>query len=193
MPLCKCCHRRDRDQIDQQIVAGVPLRTLAAATGISLGALHRHKSCIKELLRDAAQSNHDETETHASSLLNRVEKLADEAEQLVAIAKTEKNYHGATSALVAACKLLDLCGRLSGELQQANAAGGGLHLHKHTTINITNFDNDVDFAAMIGEATRGFSVAELMRLKAIAEGTSNTSVHSVCNARPKAMIVDALE
>jgi len=37
-----------------------------------------------------------------------------------------------------------------------------------TTINVANYDNDTDFAAMIGEATKGFSIDEFMRLRALA-------------------------
>ncbi len=112
---------------------------------------------------------------HRSALLDRVLRLADEAEKILASARRERNDFRGASGLGAAAKLLDLCGRLSGELQSANA-GGTQHLTMNRVTNntIINVDNDADFAAMIGEATKGFSVDELTRLKALA-----------CNATPK--------
>jgi hypothetical protein len=44
---------------------------------------------------------------------------------------------------------------------------------QNKTVNITNYDNDADFAAMVGEATHGFDPAELARLKSIAESTTS--------------------
>jgi len=101
---------------------------------------------------------------HGSALLDRVLRLADEAEKILALRKERNDFRGANGALGAAAKLLDLCGRLSGELQSANA-GGTQHLTviPVASINIINVDNDADFAAMIGEVTKGFSVDELMR------------------------------
>jgi hypothetical protein len=173
---CKLDHHPNRDEIDRQIVSGVPLRSICASFNIALTTIHRHKDCIKEVLSQAMQHEQGEREERGSLLVDRVTKLAGEAEELVAIAKAEKNYRGATSALVAACKLLDLVGRLSGELQQANAAGGGLHLTMNRVTNntIVAVDNDADFAAMIGEATKGFDHGELDRLKALVHNTRET-------------------
>jgi hypothetical protein len=163
---CKLDHHPQRDKIDQQYIAGTPLRSICATFGVSLGVAHRHKACIREVLSQAMQHEQGEREEHGSMLVDRVTKLAGEAEELVAIAKAEKNYRGATSALVAACKLLDLVGRLSGELQQANAAGGGLHLHlSKTTVNVANYGDDRELAELVSEATRGFDAAEIARLR----------------------------
>jgi hypothetical protein len=113
------------------------------------------------------ESDRGERAERGSALHDRVEKLVGEAEQVLAKAKAKDDFRGAVGALGAAAKLLDLLGRVSGELQSANS--GGIHLTKITNVNVTNYDNDRDFAAMVGEATRGFDVRELMRLKAIAE------------------------
>jgi hypothetical protein len=76
----------------------------------------------------------------------------------------------ATQALNSMTRALELCARLSGELQSANT--GGIHLTLNKTVNLTNYDTDADFAAMIGEATKNFSHAELDRLRSIAESAS---------------------
>ena len=108
--------------------------------------------------------------------------VVGEAEAVLAAAKAKNDFRGANGALGAAAKLLDLCGRLSGQLQQANAAGGGLHLHKHVT-NVSighDYTNDADWAQMLYEATNGFDVTEITRLKAI-----------VCNARTTPLLTDS--
>jgi hypothetical protein len=70
-----------------------------------------------------------------------------------------------------------LLGRLSGELHQANAAGGGLHLHKHVNVTIGHdYTNDLEFAQMISEATRGFDPREIERLRTIVHSARATPV-----------------
>jgi hypothetical protein len=165
MPACRACVHPDRDRIDLDIINGQPLRAITSWSGLSLGGLSRHREHVKELIRERSAT---EREEHASSLVQRVTRLVGKAEKFVEVAEAEKNYRGATSALVAACKLLDLLGRLDGQLGSANTPG--LHVSFHKTVNV-NFDSDdKEFAEMIGEATRGFSIEELMRLKRIAEG-----------------------
>jgi hypothetical protein len=164
---CRACSHPRRDEIDRQIVAGVPLRTIVAETGLSLGGLVRHKACIKELLSQAMEEGRAAGAAQGSDLLDRVHKLADEAIGILETAKAEKDLKAGTAAICAAVRCLELCGRLDGSLAQPNAPG--LHLHLSKTVNVTsNYGDDADFAAMIGEATKGFSVEELMRLKRIA-------------------------
>src|ERR1700745_3377131 len=88
---CKACHHRDRDQIDRKIIAGVPLRSISASTGLSLGGLVRHKQCIKQALADAMQREQGEREAHGSDILDRVHKLANEAIGILETAKASGN------------------------------------------------------------------------------------------------------
>jgi hypothetical protein len=172
---CKLDHHPNRDAIDHQIVAGVPLRQICATFNTSLGVVHRHKTdCIKKLLSQAMQHEQGERAERGSALLDRVEKLVTSAEEILEAAKTKNDFRGANGALGAAAKLLDLLGRLSGELQSANAGGLHLTMNRVTNNTIVAVDNDADFAAMIGEATKGFSVDELMRLKALVNNPSTT-------------------
>jgi hypothetical protein len=164
---CRGCLHRDRDNLDRQIIDGVPFRRLAVSFNLSLGALSRHKGHIKEMIQPRSQ---DEREEHGSALLERVQKLIGEAEEILMAAKAKNDFRGANGALGAAAKLLDLCGRLSGELQSANAGGIHLTLNRTTKTIINNYgDSDPEWATMLFEATRGFDPAEITRLKAIAE------------------------
>lgn len=183
---CRACSHSDRDTIDHQLIAGVPVRTIVAATGLSLGGLTRHKQHLKETLGLALRKRTPEqSEEHASSLLSRVEELITEAQQILTTAKADKDPKSALNAVNALARLLELLGRVSGELAQPNA--GGLHLTLNSTkVTVNKFDgDDVEFATMIGEATNGFDVAELLRLKRIAETDEHLlpahSVQPPCN------------
>ena len=167
---CKACNHRNRVEIDREIVYGRPLRPLVASTGLSLGVLHRHKSHIREALQEAMRSEQGEREGQAGDLLQRVHRLADEAIGILETAKVSGNLKAATSAICACTRVLELTGRLDGSLAQPNAPG--IHLTQVTNTIINNYDNDVEFAMLIGEATKGFSYDEFERLRRLAMGPS---------------------
>jgi hypothetical protein len=77
MPACKACFHLDRAEIDRQIVAGTPFRVIVASTGLSLGALHRHKRHVKEMLAEAMALRAGERSERGSALADRVESLLD--------------------------------------------------------------------------------------------------------------------
>jgi len=106
-----------------------------------------------------------EMNEHGSALRDRVVRLVDEAEQILATAKAREDFRGANGALGAACKLLDLCARLSGELQVPNS--GGIHLTKITNVNVTHSD-DKELAVLVQEATDNWNPAVVEHLKALA-------------------------
>ena len=173
MSRCGLCRHPDSNQLDALYISNKPLRAIVAAananpTGphVSLGQAHRHKAHVRELIRERLPVERQE---HGTALFERVQRLVDEAEGILVCAKSSQDWKAATAAIGAATRLLELCGRLTGELQ-SNSPGIHLTLNKtthNTTIN--NFDTDLEFAQLIGEGTRGFSVDELMRLKSIAE------------------------
>ena len=168
---CKACSHPHRDVLDQQIVGGTPLRAIVAANpGLSLGGLVRHKEHIKLALTQAMESSRAESVVQATTLLERVGDVIDEAREIAMMAKGEKKFAAAAAALNTIKGCLELIGRLDGSLAQPGTPG--LHLHLSKTVNITqNFGDDKELAALIGEATNGFDVSEFLRLKAIAEGT----------------------
>jgi hypothetical protein len=169
MPYCSTCAHPNRDEIDRQLVAGAPLRAISASFNISLGSIHRHKEHVRDMIRERTR---DERFEHSSDLLQRVLRLAGEAEGLLQSAKAASNLKAATSAICAAVRVLELCGRLDGSLAQPNAPGLHLTLNRVTNNTIVNYDNDIGFAQMIAEATKNFSPAEIERLKALAQSES---------------------
>ena len=113
-----------------------------------LGTAHRHKEHVKDLIRERSESERTE---HGSQLLERVEKLTDTTEKILASATSKEDLRAATGAVTALTRLLELLGRLSGELQSSNTPGIRLSLQK-TTINVSNYDSDPEWATMLYEA-----------------------------------------
>ena len=166
MPHCKPCGHPLRTEIDTEIVKGVPLRVISQAFTISTGSLCRHKAHIRADLALAIQSQPGEREERGSALYNRIEKLVCEAEAILVSAKAKEDFRGANGALGAAAKLLDLCARLSGELQVPNS--GGIHLTKITNVNVNNYD-DKELAGLLKEATCGWNPAVIARFQALTD------------------------
>jgi hypothetical protein len=168
---CVACLHRDRDLLDAQLVAGVPYRAIANTFDLSLGSISRHRRHLVDMVKERTTSERGE---HAGVLLNRVESLLDEAKGILADAKAAKDLRAGTNAVHAVARVLELIGKLTGELAQPNMPGLHLTLNRVTNNAIVAVDNDTDFAAMVGEATKGFSVDELMRLKALVCNTRDT-------------------
>lgn len=168
---CRACHHPDHDRVDRETVSGVPFRRIHAWSGLSLGTLSRHKTHIKELLTKAALARDVESAEHGSDLVNRVQELLGEAHEILTTAKSEKNLTAAVAAINACSRLLELCGRATGELQ---TSGGGIHFH--ATKNVTNISvrdgDDVELALLVKEATAGFSPDEINRLRTLTETAS---------------------
>ncbi len=170
---CKACSHPNRQQIDNELVSGVPVRTIIAQfPTLSLGGITRHKQCIRESLAQAQERSTGQGEERGSALLERVLRLAGEAEEILKAAKSSNDFRGANGALGAAAKLLDLCGRLSGELSNTHAPG--IHFHStrisNTVINVQ--DDDRELAVLVSEATKNFDPRTIEHLRLLASSTA---------------------
>lgn len=162
---CKLDRHPRRHEIDQLLVNGTPIRTICATFNVTVGTVHRHKTCIKELLSQAMRTDQGERAERGSALYDRVEKLVAAAEEILVAAKAKNDFRGANGALGAAAKLLDLLGRVSGELQSANACG--IHLTKITNVNVTSYGDDQEIAELVREATDNWNPGVIEHLKAL--------------------------
>jgi hypothetical protein len=160
---CAGCLHSNRDALDAQLVQGVPYRSIAAAFDLSLGAISRHRKHVKEMIQARSSV---ETSEHGSALLARVEEVITEARAILVDAKANKSFGPATQALNSITRALELCARLSGELQAPNS--GGIHLTKITNVNVTNYD-DKELAGLLKEATCGWNPAVIARFQALTD------------------------
>ena len=123
---CTICRHKDREAIDQEILAGDPLRNIAEQFGISLTALHRHKqSDIPAALTQAKQAAE---ETQAETLFDRLRELNRETAAILreARALATRDNDLALKAIARAEKQLELEARLLGELNEEKKIAFGI-------------------------------------------------------------------
>jgi len=113
-----CCHR-EREAIDADLVAGVPLRRIAAQSGTSTGALQRHRCHVAAGVVRAAETCEHERGT---SLLEKIRSMEGEARRLGAKAEQEGDLRAALLALRELGRAFELQGRLLGSFEQEKAA-----------------------------------------------------------------------
>jgi hypothetical protein len=182
MSRCGLCRHPDSNQLDALYLSNTPLRAIVAAananpTGphVSLGQAHRHKQHVKDLIRERLPAARQE---HACHLLERVEKLIGEAEGVLVCAKSSQDWKGATAAIGAATRLLELLGRVSGELVPQNAPGLHLSIVNNKTTNVMHVGDDLEISLLISEATNGFDSATIERFRALAAGQTDTETNT---------------
>lgn len=171
---CGPCYHRNRQRIDSQIIDRVPYRTILAENpDLSLGALSRHKSHIREALAEAMSIRAGESAERGSALADRVESLLDEAKGILSTAKTKENLTAAIAAVNACTRLLELVGRLDGTLQASNS--GGIHFHASKTVNINaNVDDELALAELLREATSDWNPVVIEHFKQLTPPSTGT-------------------
>jgi len=97
--------------------------------------------------------------------------VLDQAKDLVEAAKAQKNVRAANGSLRTILSCLELIGKLTGELVQPN--GPGIRFTQQIQVNNYSCGDDYELATLIGEATKGFSLDEFMRLKRLANGDNS--------------------
>ena len=112
---CTVCTHADTGKIDKQLVAGVPLDTLAKATGLTVSALQRHnKSHIPAQLTKAKKAKEAAA---ADSLMDRVTALNSKAEDVYSKALKADNLSAAIGAIRELRGITELYAKITGELQ----------------------------------------------------------------------------
>ena len=114
---CSICIHPDREVIEAAHIEGASLRGIAAKFArTSPWSLRRHFAHVPALI--ASVTAHQVAKSEASAKLpSRLEGLILEAQQILAAAKTEKRWIAAIAALRENRHMLELLGRLTGELR----------------------------------------------------------------------------
>jgi len=165
---CKLDRHPRRQELDDMLIRGIPFSTIRTSfTAATNGTLSRHRNiCLRELLNQAVEQGRAERAERGSGLLSRVEEVITEAKAILVDAKAAKSFGPATQALNSITRALELCARLSGELQSGNA----VHLTKITNVNVnSNYGSDQELAELVREATCNWNPAVIARLKALAD------------------------
>jgi hypothetical protein len=120
-PTCSICRHAERAAIEEQHIKGTSLREIAKLhSGTTPWSLARHFKHIPAII--AKTTAHEAAQNAATGKLPaRVEDLIVEAQKILAGAKKEKQWSPALAALRENRALLELLGRLSGELRPGAA------------------------------------------------------------------------
>ncbi len=122
-PVCTLCRHPERAAIDQALVArqGGSLRDMARRWGVSKDAVARHRAHIPQALAKAVEAK---AVAEADTLLARIEALASRAHVILTAAEQAKDWRACLVAIKTIADLLELIGKVSGELGKADREAG---------------------------------------------------------------------
>lgn len=124
---CSICAREDVEEINRDLFAGVlTFKQIHQKYKASVGALHRHKEHTKTQLMQTQSID----VTDSSGIMARVLELEARADKLYKDSVKNKDRLNASRALKELREILQLCARLTGEL---NTQQQVIHQHLHVT------------------------------------------------------------
>lgn len=115
---CAVCSDPDRAQLDAAHIAGASIRELAKTFGRNKDTVQRHvRHHIPAATERAAATARVREAEHGDSILAEVADLQSEARRLQNRAEEKRDYRTAISAIRELVRLVELKGRLLGELR----------------------------------------------------------------------------
>jgi len=114
--VCTVCGHKDRDTIDQALVAGQSARSLAAVYRVSPDAIERHNAA--HLPKTLVKAQAAQEVAHADSLLSEMRRLQKITLGLLSRAVGADDLRMALGAIREARSNLELLAKLTGELDE---------------------------------------------------------------------------
>ena len=111
---CTVCAHAELDKINEQLISGIPLDTLAKKYNLTTSSLQRHKKHIPAQLVKAQDA---QEVAAADSLMARVAVLNTKAEEIYKRALDADNYTAAVGAVRELRGIMELYAKITGELQ----------------------------------------------------------------------------
>src|SRR5215470_15441397 len=111
---CSICRNPRRDAINEALLVGESLRTVAQRFGTSVTALHRHKKEIPKKIVKAAEARDI---VLGDTLLSQVNALIAKANSILARAEASGDDRSALQAVRELRETLHLLGKITGELE----------------------------------------------------------------------------
>lgn len=116
---CSVCHHPARDAIDLELAQGGLNRRVAEAQGLTETSVRRHRA--NHLPATLLKAHEAREAARADDLLAQVKALLDRALAILSRAEEAGDHRTSLSAIREARGTLELLGRLTGELQGAQA------------------------------------------------------------------------
>jgi len=152
---CTVCNHDELNNINQKLIAGASVRSLADEYSLGKMSLQRHRT--NHLPRHLVKAKELQEMDAADKLLERVEGLYDKALTIMAKAEKEKKFQPAVSAIKEARSSLELIAKMIGELKTG------------TNINITYNAEWIDLRTQIYNALAEYPEAKIEVAKALQE------------------------
>lgn len=153
---CTVCTSPDRDAIDAEIIRGGSFRAIAEAHGLGRMSVQRHAA--SHLPKTLVKAHEAATVARADDLLGQVRQLQDRALGILRRAERKGDLRSASGAIREARGLIELLGKLAGELQSG------------TTINLIAAPQWVQLRGAILLAVAPFPEAREAIVKALEAG-----------------------
>lgn len=112
---CLVCESKRLKEIDKSLIDNESNRSIAKRFDLSAAAVQRHKTNHLPVLLIKAKDA--ETVAHADKLIDRVQSLLERATRLADQAEKSKNLFAALTGVREIRGVLELIGRINGELQ----------------------------------------------------------------------------
>jgi len=112
---CTICEHEQVEEINKEIVKGIPLRDIANQFNVNHSTIYRHKDHIPQQLTKAKEA---QDIAQADNLLFQVEQLNEKAWELLSKAENSGQLKTALQGIREAKGCLELLAKLQGELQQ---------------------------------------------------------------------------
>ncbi len=111
---CTLCVHADREQIDREIIAGLPYRDISGRFELSKSAVERHAG--EHLAEAISRASDLRDRVTADRLIGELRVLRETTLGILEEARSEKNHGAALQAIARLEKQAELVGRLAGEL-----------------------------------------------------------------------------
>ncbi len=153
---CVVCRHVDRQAADEALLRGEGVRVVAARLGLGKSSVHTHKAegHIAKVLVKAADAA---AVSDGTALLAKVLEVEQEVRRLAAKAEKGGDVRGALVGMRELSRILELLGRLSGELKN------------RTEVNLVLAPQWIGLQGRILEALRPFPEARAAVVRALTD------------------------
>ncbi len=115
---CKACGHKKRKEIDRDLIANVPYRTMTLTYDITRQSLIRHKD--NHLPKGLVKAKEVKEVIQAGNLLERLIGLQLEARQILGKVKVTENFTTALAAIRELSRLMEIEAKVTGEIKEAS-------------------------------------------------------------------------
>jgi hypothetical protein len=114
--ICTVCAHKSRNKINEALISGQSIRSVAAQYNLAVTSVRRHKT--NHISQNLVKAKEAQVAAQADDLLGQVKNLLQEAKDITTDAKTLGDLKTALMGIGRIKDLLELLLKVSGELEQ---------------------------------------------------------------------------